>query len=162
MNTTPPNDPALSAPSLSLLARLRVEVDKPIEIGAMTQGQRRIISIIGGTIEGPRMQGKVLAVGADFQMVQADGVATLDARYALEMQDGTRIFVMNRAMRRATPEVTAQLMRGEPVDPQLVYFRCQPTFEAPPGPWDWLNRSLFVGTGVRRPTCVELAFFELQ
>ena len=35
-----------------------------------------------------------------------------------------------RALRRASAELTARLVRGEAVDPSLVYFRCTPSFEA--------------------------------
>jgi hypothetical protein len=64
-------------------------------------------------------------------------------------------------LRRASPEVTQQLLSGEVVDPSLVYFRCAPRFEAPQGPWRWLMEHLFVGTGIRRPDCVEMAFYRL-
>lgn len=31
------------------------------------------------------------------------------------------------------------------------YFRCTPYFRAPEGPHDWLNRTVIVGVGQRRP-----------
>ena len=88
-------------------------------------------------------------------------MAELDARYVLELDDGTKVFVTNRAMRRASLEVTEKLVRGEPVDPALVYFRCLPRFEVAAGRWRWLAESLFVGTGVRRPDRVEMAFYRV-
>ena len=151
----------LPAPALELFARLTVQVAQPIEIGDVPGGHRRIIPITGGTVAGPAVGGRVLAAGADFQQVRPEGVAELDARYVLALDDGTQVFVVNRAVRRATPEITAMLARGEPVDPALVYFRCTPRFEAPPGPWRWLMEQVFVGTGVRRPDCVELAFYRV-
>ncbi|WP_354002747.1 DUF3237 family protein [Microbacterium elymi] len=30
---------------------------------------------------------------------------------------------------------------------------------APRGAWDWVNRTIFVGTGVRHPDAVEIAVF---
>ena len=36
---------------------------------------------------------------------------------------------MADAVRSAAPEVMTRLVRGEPVDPALVYFRCMPRFE---------------------------------
>ena len=152
-------EPAI--PSLELLARLTVQVAPPIEIGDTPGGLRRVIPIIGGTVTGPGISGRVLPAGADYQLVRPEGVAELDARYVLALDDGTQVFVVNRALRRATPEVTQQLVRGEPVDPSLVYFRCTPRFEAPPGPWRWLMEHVFVGTGVRRPDCVEMAFYRV-
>ena len=152
----------LVRPSLEFLAELTVQVGAPIEIGDTPGGLRRVIPIIGGTVSGPDLQGRVLAAGADFQIVHpSDGTARLDARYVLGLDDGTHVFVVNRALRRSSPEVTARLMRGEAVDPSLVYFRCQPQFEAPVGPWRWLMDHVFVGTGVRRPHCVEMAFYRV-
>ncbi len=154
--------PHLTPPGLELLAELTVEVGAPIEIGDTPGGFRRVIPILGGTVSGPVLKGRVLAAGADFQIVHpADGTASLDARYVLALDDGTPVFVANRALRRAPPDVTARLMRGEAVDPARVYFRCQPQFEAPAGPWRWLMDHMFVGTGVRRPDCVEMAFYRL-
>lgn len=151
----------LPAPQLELFGHLSVEVATPIEIGAVNGGRRRIIPILGGELRGPQVSGRVLHAGADFQLVQNDGVADLDARYVLELDDGTKVFVANRALRRASPEVTEQLVRGEAVDPALVYFRCLPRFEVAEGRWRWLAESLFVGTGVRRPDRVEMAFYRL-
>jgi hypothetical protein len=148
-------------PSLELFARLTVQVAPPIEIGDTPGGRRRVIPIIGGTVSGPRISGRVLAAGADYQQVRPEGVAELDARYVLALDDGTQVYVVNRALRRASPEVTQQLLSGEVVDPSLVYFRCAPRFEAPQGPWRWLMEHLFVGTGIRRPDCVEMAFYRV-
>lgn len=151
----------LEAPALELFATLEVRVAKPIEIGAVNGGRRRVIPITGGELRGPDVRGRVLHAGADFQLVQDDGVADLDARYVIELDDGTKVFVANRAMRRASVEVTEMLVRGEPVDPALVYFRCMPRFEVAEGRWRWLAESLFVGTGVRRPDTVEITFYRV-
>ena len=150
------------SPTAELIARVSVTVSQPIDIGEIGAGIRRIIPITGGELHGPVLFGKVLPCGADFQMVRPEGIAELDARYALELTDGTRIFVKNTAMRRTTPEVSAALMRGEKVDPALVYFRCTPQFEVQQGPWRWLMESMFYGTAIRRPSCVELLFYKLS
>ena len=73
--------------------------------------------------------------GADWQYVRADGVLELEARYSIKTKDGAEIAVINRGMRRASPEIMDRLSRGEAVDPALVYFRTAPVFEAPAGPY---------------------------
>lgn len=149
---------------------LTVQVGAPIEagetIGATGRGRRRIIPILGGTIRGPAvdgvaLDGHVMPGGADFQMVVSPSVAELDARYMIELAGGERIYVTNRAIRRAAPEVTAKLVRGEPVDPAQVYFRCVPSFEVSSPRLEWMTDRLFVGTGVRLPDRVELAVFQV-
>jgi len=151
----------LPAPVLEHVADLRVEVDRPIEIGDTGAGLRRMIGILGGSVEGPQLRGRVLPGGADFQLVRSATVAELDARYALELDDGRRIYVTNRALRRASAEVTAKLVRGESVDPAQVYFRCAPSFEVADESLRWLAESLFVGTGARYPDRVEMSFFRV-
>jgi hypothetical protein len=147
-----------------------VQVGAPIEagqtLGASGRGRRRIIGILGGTVSGKpvngvSMNGVVLPGGADYQMVVSDTVAELDARYMLELEGGQRIFVSNRALRRASAEVTARLVRGEAVDPALVYFRCVPSFEVASPELEWMTEHLFVGTGRRFPDRVELAVFQV-
>lgn len=148
-----------AAPTLELVARLRVRVAAPLEIGSVGAGRRRVIPIVGGEVLGPRLKGVVEPGGADFQLVRPDSVAELDARYVMRLDDGTAVYVTNRALRRASPEVTEQLVRGEAVDPSRVYFRCAPSFEVQDGPWRWLAENVFIGTGVRKPDAVEMAFF---
>lgn len=151
----------LPAPALEHVADLVVLVDRPIEVGDTGAGLRRMIPILGGTLAGPLLRGRVLPGGADYQLVRSATVAELDARYALELDDGRLIYVANRALRRAPPDVTARLVRGEPVDPSLVYFRCAPSFEVADDGLRWLSESLFVGSGARRPDRVEMSFFRV-
>ena len=46
------------------------------EIGRTPYGMRRRIPIIGGTFEGPRIRGRVLPGGADWQLQRADFIET--------------------------------------------------------------------------------------
>ncbi len=113
-------------PELRYFATLTVTVDAPQEVGACQHGQRRLIPITGGEVEGNGWKGRVLPGGADHQLILTDRMAELDARYVLETDDGERIYVHNRAIRVAEPDVTARLVAGEQVDPDQMYFRCTP------------------------------------
>ena len=73
----PPQAAVPQAPKLTLAMTLRVQVGPPMELGEVPKGRRRIIPILGGTFEGPNIRGKVLAGGADWQIVRADGLAEL-------------------------------------------------------------------------------------
>jgi hypothetical protein len=122
---------------------------------------RRVIPITGGTIRGERLNGTILAAGADFQLIRADGFTTLDARYVAELSDGTLIYIVNTGVRFGPPEVMARMTRGEPVDPAEVYFRTVPRFETAAPEHAWLTRSLFLATGARYADRVELALYEV-
>lgn len=139
-----------------------VSVAAPIEIGETPQGRRRVIHITGGHFAGPRLRGTVVPGGADWQVIRADGVTELTALYELKTDDGTLIHVSNRGLRHGPPEVMQRLARGEPVDAASYYFRTVPVFEAPSGPYDWLNRSIFIAAGARFANEVQIRVFEIR
>jgi hypothetical protein len=146
-------------PTLEFFAQLSVMVDRPQEVGQTVHGMRRLIPILGGEARGLDWNARVLPGGADFQLIVNPRLAELDARYVMETDAGDLIYVQNRAVRVAAPEVMSQLIRGEAVDPQLIYFRCSPSFETASPTLGWISERLFVGTGVRRPDRVEMQFF---
>jgi hypothetical protein len=152
---------SLLTPELKFFADLTVQVDKPQEVGLTVHGQRRVIPILGGEVKGDGWTARVLRGGADFQMIVNQSLAELDARYVLETDAGDLIFVQNRAVRTAAPEVMARLIRGELVDPQQVYFRCTPQFETASKSLAWISERLFIGTGARQPDRVVMRFFEV-
>lgn len=157
MNPTP------EAPRLEHTATIEVDVDAPIDIGATANGVRRVVPIRGGRVTGPGLRGRVLNAGADFQRYPSEDVAHLAADYVLELDDGHRILVENLALRTGDPEDLRRIMAGETVDPSRIYFRCVPTLSADDsGPHAWVNRTLFIGTGERRPSGVRIDVFRVR
>jgi hypothetical protein len=57
-------------PQLEFAFEVRAEVADPLIVGDLPQGTRRIIDILGGTVEGPGIGGKILPGGADWQMIR--------------------------------------------------------------------------------------------
>jgi hypothetical protein len=151
----------LPPPELVHLCNLAVEVGAPVDAGHTPFGQRRLVPIHGGSVGG-RLTGRVLPGGADFQMIHGGTQARLEARYMLELADGARVFVQNNALRAASAEVTARLLRGEPVDPGEVYFRGQVSLETGDARWAWLNERQFLCVGQRLPTQVLMSFYVVQ
>lgn len=158
----------LPIPTLEPVFDLTVFVAEPIEAGTTfglnSRGRRRIIPITGGTVTG-QINGAVLPGGADFQLVVSETSADLDARYLLKLDDphwtGAHVFVQNRALRRGSADDIARLVRGEPVNPAAIYFRCTPTFEVSHPALGWMTDSLFVGTGARLPDRVHIRIFRV-
>src|SRR3954453_8974355 len=60
---------SVEAPRLALVCDIRVDVGEPITIGATAAGLRRVVPILGGRVDGPRLSGRVIAGGADFQIL---------------------------------------------------------------------------------------------
>lgn len=144
------------------LCTIQVTLEPARELGQTPAGRRRIIGITGGQFSGPKLSGRVLAGGADWQVIRADGVAYLDARYTLETSDGALVYVNNLGYRHGPPEVLERLARGDDVDPALYYMRATPWFETAAPKYAWLNRTICIATGARRAAAVELEFYAVK
>lgn len=151
-----------TTPQLEILCHLAVKLAPPQLIGNVLTGERRIIPIIGGRFEGPKLHGEIIPGGADWQIVTADGTALLEARYTLRTDDGALLYVRNIGVRHGPPEVLAAIARGEQVDPAKYYFRAIPTFETGAIKYAWLNRLVTISSGVRTKEEVLLDFYEVK
>lgn len=140
----------------------RIALGPAQELGEGPRGRRRIIPITGGSFEGERLSGRVLAGGADWQLIRRDGVAELEARYTLETADGALVYVQNCGYRHGPREVLERLAAGEEVAPSSYYMRTTPRFETGAIRYHWLNGTVCVARGARRAAAVELEVFEVK
>ena len=116
------------------LMTLRLVTAPTQDIGAGPHGTRVTFPITGGSFEGERLRGKVLAGGDDWTTKRADGVVELDLRITLETDDGALIYMTFEGIRDD----------GAPGAP---YFRTLPRFETAAAKYAFLNRLLAVGRG---------------
>lgn len=153
----------LQPPGLEFAFEVRAEVADPIVVGELPTGQtRRIIDILGGTVEGPNIKGRIIRGGADWQLIRSsDGFTDVDARYALETESGDIVYVTNIGIRHAPAEVMRRLNAGEVVDQSEIYFRAVPKFETAAPELQWLMRSIFICTGERYPNGVIIRFWRV-
>ena len=129
---------------------------KPTSMGAT----RAAVFAAAGKIEGPRLNGRVIPMsGGDFPLVRPNGVIDFDARYLLEANDGTVIYMQNRGYRWGSEEAMAKMSRNEPVQPDEYYMSASPKFEAPEGPHEWLSRHVFVGVAEKTPGANRIHYF---
>jgi len=145
-------------PQLEFVFAATVAVGAALDFGDVGKGRRRVVPILGGSFAGPKLAGEVLP-GADWQVLRDDGVAELEARYALRTDDGALILVRNLALRHGPAEVMAALSAGEPVNPDSYYFRGATFFETGAGRYAWLSRHIIICNGQREPDKVKLEFF---
>ena len=141
--------------------RIHAELADMLSLGRTPYGERLIINILGGRVDGAKLAGRILPGGADWQIVRGDGVAHLDARYTIETEAGARILVMSEGLRHGPPDVMARLARGEAVEPHLYYFRTAMRFETADPAVAWLNRILALGRGTREPRAVRIDVYEV-
>ncbi|MBD3678961.1 MAG: DUF3237 domain-containing protein [Rhodobacteraceae bacterium] len=152
----------LPVPQINLVCTFQVELAPICDMGPGRAGQRRIIPIVGGKVDGPRLSGRILDVGADWQTIFADGVAELDTRYAMETHDGAIIEIVNYGFRHGPREVIAAVARGDEVDPASYYMRTQARLETGDERYAWVNRTLFVGVGARNKMSVNVDLYALE
>jgi hypothetical protein len=152
----------LPEPKLEWVTDMIVELDPILAMGQGRAGVRRIIPIVGGTMSGPKLQGKILNVGADWQTLFADGLAELDTRYALETHDGATIEICNYGFRHGPKDVIAAIGRGEDVAPDSYYMRTHARLETGDSRYAWVNHTLFVGVGARKEQSVLMRLYALM
>src|SRR6476660_2499648 len=104
-------------------------------VGVTPHGTLSIFPVTGGSFEGDRLRGKVLAGGADWVAGNADGTFELDLRATLETDDGALIHMSFTGVR----------------DDVNHYFRTLPRFETAAPKYAFLNRLLAVGIGEIHP-----------
>lgn len=138
---------------LELALEFRISLGTRMHIELADGYTRGAVLIEDGTFSGPGISGTIVhKSGGDFPMVREDGSGRFESQYLLRTDDGAFIFKRSTGVRHAPPEIVEKLLAQEPVDPESYYMRMTPRFEAPKGPYDWLNRTLFVGVGQRNPT----------
>ena len=125
--------------SLSINARrlmvLRLATSATHEFGATPHGTVTMFPVTGGSFEGERLRGRVLAGGGDWVTAHRDGTLALDLRITLETDDGSLIHMTFTGVR----------------DDANQYFRTAPRFETAAPKYAFLNRLLAVGIGEIRP-----------
>ena len=114
---------------------LRLATSPTEDVGATPHGTLSIFPVIGGSFEGERLRGKVLAGGGDWVSGRADNALELDLRVTLETDDGALIYMTFTGLR----------------DDAHQYFRTLPRFETAAPKYAFLNRLLAVGIGEIRP-----------
>ncbi|KAF1931339.1 uncharacterized protein M421DRAFT_417988 [Didymella exigua CBS 183.55] len=124
-------------PTMTLLYHMEVQLGDRFSMGPVPNGQERIvIPIVGGTFKGPKLQGKVLNLGADWRLTDKDGKIRPDARYNIQTDDGTWIYVQTEG---PTQPDGRTLLRGR--------------FETSTnGTYNWLNDIVAVGVLTRSGT----------
>lgn len=143
--------------------RATVTLSPSLDVGPVPTGFRRVIPIVGGRFEGERLRATVLPVGADWNLVQPNGIVYLSARYLLQTDDGALISILNEGWSRTDNEVMQAIMANRPYPTEGWYTVTHPRFEAADPRYHWLNDTVFVCEMLPPPSAdiVLLVFYEL-
>ncbi|MBE0600339.1 MAG: DUF3237 domain-containing protein [Firmicutes bacterium] len=116
-----------------LIMTLHVEVGEPLPVGRVPGGELAIIPITGGTFEGPKLRGRVLPGGADWNTRLSPQESHALARYWIQTDDGAVICVRNEGFLRQADDPDS--LRTTPS------FRCDLD-----GPYAFLTQGKYEGT----------------
>ena len=88
------NVTAPTAPGLEYLYTVFADCEPRIFTSQTAKGLRTAIPIVGGNFTGPRLNGKILDLGADWGLTDPQtGVFSADTRYNLQTNDGANIYI---------------------------------------------------------------------
>lgn len=141
---------AISDIKTDLLFDIVVDLNPRLGIGDGPYGRRTLFGAAGGTFEGARLRGDVLAGGGDWALFRPDGAMALDVRLTLRTHDDALVH-MTYGGRWITPsdlraDMTDPVKRYQ-IDPARYYFRTNPLFETGAKQYAWLNDIVCIGSG---------------
>jgi hypothetical protein len=131
------------------LYKITLSLDKPIDTGKSPFGTRIAYPIKGGSFEGPKMKGKVMAVGEDWLLKIDDTTNRLDVRLVLETDDGQLIACTYSGIVHINEDKTS-------------YWRITPTFQTSSKKYEWLNFIVAVGKGQFQDGSVSYEVFVIR
>jgi hypothetical protein len=129
----------------------------PEAIGPVAEGLRLNVYLTGGEVSGPKLRGKVLAVGADWGTVRTDGVFVLDVRATIETHDQALIYTSYSGIIDTGPD-GYQMVLGGGLPPDGTPFRITPRYQTAHPAYQWLNRLVCVGIGEIHPSVPEVRY----
>lgn len=150
-----------SIPELQILFNLFIEVGKPEKVDT-PDGPRTRVPILGGEVFGERLHGRIMPGGADNLHVREDGCSEINASYVIEAGTGALIEVHDQGYRHGPAAIMQALSSGRIVDPAEYYFRTCMRLSTDAVDYDWLNRTLFVGSGARGPDRVRIDVYAVR
>ena len=136
MHDTPPEFEFLSLATIQM------------EPGFHELGRRAVATITGGTLVGPRLNGRFLPSGGDWMTHDDDGLISLDVRASVETDDGAVIGCSYKGRLKMPDHVRAMpITDRHRVDPAEYYLRVAPLFETAHPDYAWLNAVQTVAKG---------------
>ena len=117
----------------------------PEVIGPLAEGLRLNAYVTGGEVTGPKLQGKIRPVGADWLTIRTDGVGVLDVRATIETHDGALIYIAYKGVLDLGEDGHARFIAGEL--PKVLQLRTAPMLHCAHPDYAWVNRFQYVNIG---------------
>lgn len=138
----------LDKPLLQRAMVIRADIGPAVEFATTSGTTRAIFPIIGGEARGIGWTARILPGGADFALALPDGSYAIEARYCLEMTDGTPVMVTNAG--KMLPQADGSFLG-----------RTRASLEVPPGPHAALGDAVYFGCAIALPGDEDHVYIEL-
>lgn len=138
----------LDQPTLRRAVVIRADIGPAVEFATTIGTTRAMFPITGGEARGIGWQARILPGGADFALALPDGSYAIEARYCLEMTDGTLVMITNAG--KMVPQADSSFVG-----------RTRATLEVPPGPHAALGNAAYFGTALALPGDDDHVYIEL-
>ncbi|MFJ2259146.1 DUF3237 domain-containing protein [Streptomyces sp. NPDC087844] len=133
-----------SSPALTYVFEIRAQVAESLHIGHGDGERTEFTPITGGSVDGPRLRGTVLAGGGDWSNTRGS-VCELEARYLIRADDGAVIDITNRGYYHEGADSPEQRDGPLRTAEAGTYFRTSPVFRTDAPAHRWLAATVFVG-----------------
>ena len=130
---------------------------EPEIIGPVPEGIRVNFHVTGGIINGPKVFGKLRAVGADWLQLRRDGVANLDVRVTAETNDGALLYITYGGTIDLGENGYEDFLKGV-LPPDGTPIRTSPRIYTSHPNYLWLNRLQCIGVGQAFLSRLEVAY----
>ncbi len=105
-----------------------------------------IYNVPSGTVEGPKIKGKILPPAGDWLVLLPSGVLRLDVRLTILTDDNQYIYVTYNGVVKTNPATDKKFQEGkEIIKADEQYFITAPTFQTSSPKYAWLNEIQAVG-----------------
>ncbi len=138
----------LGAPMLEKACVIRADIGPALEFRTTQGTTRAVFPIIGGEAVGNGWSGRILPGGADFAIALPDGSYAIEARYCLELEDGTPVMVTNAG--RMVAQADGSFLG-----------RTRAELEVPEGPHSPLGHAVYFGTALAEAGDDDHVYIEL-
>lgn len=134
---------------------------EPVSVGPGPYGNRLVFEVTGGSLEGPRLKGRLLTGGGDWLLVGPDGWGRLDVRAQFLTDDGAAIYLQYHGVVEMNEKVQRATTGGAATDWGDLYFRTAPRLETGDPRYAWVNHTVFVAEGRVLPGAVEYRVYRV-
>lgn len=132
---------------LNPLFRMQITLGKRYPIGPVPKGRRSVLALEDGIVSGPKINGKIMPVGGEFELIDAEGVYHVNVRLVIQTDDLANIYVQYFGVAQLNPAAISKIQNQQTIDFGETYFVTQPRFETSHEKYAWLNNVMAVAEG---------------